>query len=287
MKKIIKNILDMLFPIECIGCGEEAKWLCDYCLSKIDLNKKQVCPLCGRFFNMGDSCVCAVNNGIDIYVTFLDLKKNPVATKLIHCLKYNFIQDIAKILAQIVSSEFLHSYTQILNTIDKNIIFIPIPLHKKRMLWRGFNQAESILMEIGVSAETHESARIRNESARILNIRNDILARKKNTLFQGKRKMREKDREKNMRDAFEIDTNQPADLAGEHESGPAVASGEAMADEDEFTRKGTVETVKALMGKTVILFDDVITTGSTMESAARVLKEEGARRVIGMAIGKG
>lgn len=41
-----------------------------------------------------------------------------------------------------------------------------------------------------------------------------------------------------------------------------------------------------LQGKTVILVDDVVTTGSTMNSCARCLKQAGAGRVIGLALSR-
>ena len=31
--------LDLLFPIECLGCGKEKVWLCEDCLEKISLNE--------------------------------------------------------------------------------------------------------------------------------------------------------------------------------------------------------------------------------------------------------
>lgn len=40
-------------------------------------------------------------------------------------------------------------------------------------------------------------------------------------------------------------------------------------------------------GKTIILLDDVYTSGSTMEECARVLKQGGAREVWGLVIAKG
>ncbi len=42
-----------------------------------------------------------------------------------------------------------------------------------------------------------------------------------------------------------------------------------------------------IKGKEILLVDDVYTTGSTMEEAARVLKEAGAKKVIGVAVARG
>jgi len=43
---------------------------------------------------------------------------------------------------------------------------------------------------------------------------------------------------------------------------------------------------KAVCGKDVILVDDVVTTGATMNSCARSLKEAGAERIIGVALAR-
>lgn len=43
-----------------------------------------------------------------------------------------------------------------------------------------------------------------------------------------------------------------------------------------------VRDASAVAGMTVILVDDVVTTGATMDAAARVLKKAGAKRIIGL-----
>ncbi|MFH0857045.1 MAG: double zinc ribbon domain-containing protein, partial [bacterium] len=328
-----KFFLDMLFPIECARCGEEGKWICDYCFSKIKFNETQICPLCGNETELGFSCVCTVKNqesppllnygeasnkatkqsaqdgldnlsgvvltknppcplyergkncdlskigDVDIYITFVNLKENPCVRNLIHKLKYNFIENIAKDIAKI-GMEFLRLNRARMEIFlgeppekiftDKycnNIVVVPIPLHKKRLLWRGFNQSEIILEEMrnlkevidgqeGKEGEYGQEIK-KLEVEKLGNRKDGVLFRRKNTKFQGKAKMTEEHRRNNMSDAFEIHTPAPS-------------------------QEG-----KILEGKTVILFDDVITTGVTMEECAAVLKRAGAGKVVGMAIGKG
>ncbi|TSC74040.1 MAG: phosphoribosyltransferase [Parcubacteria group bacterium Gr01-1014_44] len=42
-----------------------------------------------------------------------------------------------------------------------------------------------------------------------------------------------------------------------------------------------------IKGKVIILVDDITTTGSTLDEAARILKESGAEKVIGLVVAKG
>ena len=52
--------------------------------------------------------------------------------------------------------------------------------------------------------------------------------------------------------------------------------------EGAFSLRGT----NLIAGKKVILVDDVITTGSTMNSCASVLKEAGAKKIVGIALAR-
>jgi predicted amidophosphoribosyltransferase len=42
----------------------------------------------------------------------------------------------------------------------------------------------------------------------------------------------------------------------------------------------------SIEGKTLVIMDDVITTGATIDACAAVLKEHGAARVLGFGVGR-
>lgn len=70
----------------------------------------------------------------------------------------------------------------------ERIILAPVPLHKKRLVWRGFNQAELLAEQISKKLK--------------IRIYKDILIRQKNTAPQ--MEIKDKDeRVKNVKDAFE------------------------------------------------------------------------------------
>ncbi|MDP3784946.1 MAG: ComF family protein [bacterium] len=49
----------------------------------------------------------------------------------------------------------------------------------------------------------------------------------------------------------------------------------------------TIQNPEELLGKTILLVDDISTTGATLSEAARVLKQAGAKEVIGLVVARG
>ena len=166
--KICKFVVDLLFPIECIACGKNGVWLCKNCFKKIRINHLQHCPQCKNKNQFGQFCPqCKKEYAID-GVWVAGNYKDKALSQLIKILKYRFAEEIAKILGNFLSIflqnlinknrlkgidlntkiswqkfEKIKEAPEILFNFDNSLI-IPIPLHKKRMLWRGFNQAEKI-----------------------------------------------------------------------------------------------------------------------------------------------
>ncbi len=107
-------LLDFFFPKFCLECKKSGKYICEPCLDKV------------RLLNKFDSKT----------QTFSIFKYQGVIRKAIIKIKYNFAFDITKELADVCASHINNRYYR------RNVILIPIPLHKKRENWRGFNQSE-------------------------------------------------------------------------------------------------------------------------------------------------
>lgn len=147
MLKQIKNFaLDVLFPIECLSCGEEGSFLCQHCFEDLELNKKQDCPKCHKETKLGNFCKECANtsrlNGIIVSASY----ENDLLQKAIHSLKYKYIEDLAKPLAKILISGLENTLFK--EKIDNEYLILPIPLHKKKQRERGFNQAKLLSLEV-------------------------------------------------------------------------------------------------------------------------------------------
>ncbi len=141
LTKLKLLILDTLFPISCLSCGQDGFWLCDDCLQKITILNFQVCPRCEKFITeQGNLCYNCKNNTkrepfyLDALVVATKYKESNIS-KIIHTYKYNFVRDLSAPLGEILIKIILRSNLPLPDFI------IPVPLHSRRLRWRGFNQA--------------------------------------------------------------------------------------------------------------------------------------------------
>lgn len=127
---IVKKILKLIFPTLCIGCKKEGEPICEDCFRSIKTLQTQQCPICYCTNENGEVCVpCSAFSYIDGLLVACSYKENPVLRDAIHIFKYEGAKDIAPLLSSLfpkISSGTL----------------CPIPLHKKRQKWRGYNQSQ-------------------------------------------------------------------------------------------------------------------------------------------------
>ena len=249
--------LDLMFPIECLGCGQEGDWLCQNCHPALKINHSLYCLDCKTKNKFGEFCPACKNNfhlnGIWIAGDY----QNKILAKAIKVFKYRFSQDLSLLLGNFLSI-FLNNLAvkhrlspsdidvslnrkkfEIAKSVPgvfldfKNSLIMPIPLHKRRRRWRGFNQSELLAKIIGKNFDLEFS---------------EDLKRIKYTTPQAK--LDRKQRKTNIKNCF-------------------------------------VWTGKNLKNKNIILVDDVTTTGSTLNECARVLRANGAREIWGLVIANG
>ncbi len=144
-KKIKNVILDTLFPINCLGCGKDFFWICEECFQKIPINREQICPACEREITFSGtlckSCRRKRRSKLDALVTAASYE-DPLIKKMVYNLKYRFVADFSHPLARI-ETKVLH-----LQNIPLPSFIVPVPLHPRRLRWRGFNQAKLIAKNI-------------------------------------------------------------------------------------------------------------------------------------------
>ena len=217
----IKNFLcELFFPKFCFGCQKEGNYLCPDCRATLEIS--------------GFHTINPSQNLKDLYYALN--YQSPLIKNLIQKFKYQpFVKELCKPLSLLIIEHF-----QLLDNPPpfygggQNFILIPVPLEKKKLKWRGFNQAEEIAKELSSFLK--------------IPLISDCLIKTRETIPQVE--LSPEARKENVKGAFLI-------------------------------KKGDL-----IKEKKILLVDDVYTTGSTMEEAARVLKEAGAKEIIGIALAR-
>ena len=146
-------ILDLFFPKFCLGCQKEGTYLCDDCRALLDINEFDYC-LCEtkpqRIPNSqenGKCPKCKDKKLSGIYFA-LPYKDKQLTKKLIYQFKYKpYLKDLAKTLASILIEHFVLSGKNT-DGIWGNSVLVPVPLDKKKLKTRGYNQAEELAKEL-------------------------------------------------------------------------------------------------------------------------------------------
>ncbi|MBC8017447.1 MAG: ComF family protein [Verrucomicrobia bacterium] len=219
--------LDFLFPPLCHVCrtfipDAGPLHICSICRERLPPIASPLCVVCGfPFIGVGEDHTCGkcITSHHHFDAARAALVHEAASRDLIHAFKYRNKTHLRRPLA-LLTIERLTEFVR-LRAPD---LIIPVPLHRKRLRSRGFNQAV-LLGEIfsshwGIPLDRHNLRRIRWTEPQVnLSARN---------------------RRANVKGAFSI---QNAGL---------------------------------VYGRRVLLVDDVLTTGSTVEECAQMLKSVGA-----------
>ncbi len=252
-QRIYKWFLDLLFPVKCLGCGKFGQYVCRGCLGTIAVKKTFECIGCKRNTPFGQTCYLCANrvprrakappgnhseqtNSVDQLLIAADYKE-PLVERSLKFLKYKFITDLSGPLSVLVKRYLKWlSLNKKLNVFEDNPLLVPVPLHQRRLNWRGFNQSQLLAKNISDAFQ--------------MEMAEGVIVRPINTLPQADIKER-KERMKNLNGIFSVvDKNK-------------------------------------VNGRKIILVDDVCTTGATLNECARVLKNNGATKVIGLVVARG
>lgn len=179
---IFSGLINLIFPISCLGCKQPNVWLCPKCQAKIIINKKTFCPICQHPQSDWQLCKrCQKNrslNGVLIASSY----QQPLLQKIIHCYKYQYVKSLDQILGEVLNS-FLVEFP-----LDPGLILTSLPLHRQRQKLRCFNQAEEVAKYVADSQQ--------------LIFDPDLLRRTKNTKSQAK--LNKKQRAENIKSAFRL-----------------------------------------------------------------------------------
>ncbi len=153
----LPNILDLLVPHSCRGCGHLGKVLCERCKNNIISKHINFCPKCKSKTIHGACKKCK-----SLPPIFVVGQRSSLLGKLIHDFKYDSVRALAQPLAEIMN--------EILPQTTNETLIIPLPTISRHVRERGLDHTYLIAKEL---------AKIRHYKVQ------RILIRNKNTVQVG------------------------------------------------------------------------------------------------------
>jgi len=149
LKKANDWLLDILLPKTCLSCRKEGSFVCPECLAKIPIQKSFHCYICAKRSPEGRACQsCKSESGFKLTGLFVASDwQNLLVRQMIYDFKYRFARELANPLGEVLI-KYLKTNPLINYQTDK-LMLVPVPLHKRRLAWRGFNQAALLAEQIG------------------------------------------------------------------------------------------------------------------------------------------
>lgn len=122
---------DLFFPAFCLNCGLEGAFVCDNCFKSLQKM-------------MTDSEISIPNDSpLDGICAVFKYEERSLPARLIHSFKYDLIKELYGPLGRLMAVRM----TEL--TPGAETVLCPVPLHKKRLKWRGFNQSDLLAKKVG------------------------------------------------------------------------------------------------------------------------------------------
>jgi competence protein ComFC len=139
--KLKELILDLLFPRRCLGCNREGKWLCEKCWMRLmEVDRNRYCKICNKGLSIFHHC----NLGELKFFSLLDYQ-SPLTAQLIAGLKYQYLTDLLDDVFSDLLKIFWNKYQSFFS---ERFIILPLPIHQRKKLKRGFNQSELLAQKL-------------------------------------------------------------------------------------------------------------------------------------------
>ena len=178
------------------------------------------------------------------------------------------------------------SNKKVYNFLNQYDIITPVPLHSKRKLERGYNQAEQVLKLV------FEDNNINNNQAFRQILKNNIIHGEysRNETINGKIKNKQIkyeqiEYEQNKYEQIEYNNNILEKVKNIKPQSTKSGAEREQNTKNAFRIKNE-NAKKIIKQKNVLIFDDIYTTGSTFNECKRVLLENGAKSVGAFMIAK-
>lgn len=140
--RLYRALLDLVFPLRCINCGQWGVSLCPRCQTTISPIPTPICERCGRpVFGSGTCPICQNDPPPLSAIRSMAIFEGPLRLA-VHHLKYKGQRELAQPLGTLMAQAWPEA-------MQNGDCLVPVPLHAARERERGYNQAKLLAEELG------------------------------------------------------------------------------------------------------------------------------------------
>ena len=217
--------LDLLFPIQCVGCRRPGSIWCSDCDAQVERFVEPLCHNCGLPLTTRTGCPACRQHKPGLLVRSYARYTGRLVQGLLH-LKYRPDRKLASVMADWLADLYYRTGWQA-------TLVVPVPLSRTRQQQRGFNQAELLAAELASRLRLPLGA---DRLRRVIETRSQV-------------GLNPTERRLNVKGAFQSEPG-------------------------------------AFSETSVLLVDDLCTTGATLSACAKAIRGAGTDRVWGITVGR-
>ena len=155
----LDNLLGLLYPSRCAGCGRPGPVWCPACEARAELLEQSLCAKCGQPDHRSAECRHAFTFPVRSHARY----RGPMVRALLH-LKYRPNRDLAQVMGGWLSAIVRREAWE-------PTLILPVPLAADRLRRRGYNQAaliaESLATHLDLPCSEAALTRIRETRSQV------------------------------------------------------------------------------------------------------------------------
>ena len=255
LRRLVDELVDLVLPRRCVVCGRAGSWLCGRCAGGLVPQDEPLCRRCGAAARRPVvSCPECVGRDLAFLSARAAYRYDGPARCLVTACKFRSLRSLGAEMARLAQDRFDELVASLGG--PAAVAFVTaVPVHRERRLERGFDQGELLARELAAAAGLPFAG---------------VLARTR----QGSRQsgLAAAARAANVAEAYCLDRRRAERAAAAPASALQPGGHESR---DGAAQRGGKDRREGGKLETVVIVDDVYTTGETLNQCSLELRSAG------------